>query len=64
MCKENGHPKPRMNPHRNAGLGNVQKLVFGDTSGALQASFLPGGGSALLRDLRAPLLSSYPEIEP
>ena len=49
--------EPRMNPHRNAGLGNVQKLVFGDTSVALQASFLPG-------DLRAPLLSSYPEIEP
>ena len=52
--------KPRMNPHRNAGLGNVQKLVFGDTSAALQASCLPGGGSAPLRDLRSPLLALSP----
>lgn len=52
--------KPRMNPHRNAGLGNAQKLVFGDTSVALQASCLSGGGSALLRDLRSPLLAVSP----
>lgn len=64
MCKENGHPQAQDEPTQNAGLGNVQKLVFGDTSVALQASFLPGGGSALLRDLRAPLLTSYPEIGP
>lgn len=64
MCKENGHPQAQDEPTQKCWAWQRPELDFGDTSVALQASFLPGGGSALLRDLRAPLLSSYPEIGP